>query len=264
MGLIGNYSLLQKTPGSFISGSSAAPGYISGVRSNFDKPGSLRGSELHFGKFYAIPQGYSAPYAYLMPRVYNFISSYTSSNGLIESNVLMAGGRNLEAPMASNITSLNAQLDQIVTFIGSSLLTFSKVNAQLDASVNLQISAVASIATNANIGAIIDALASSNMAITPIVMLTALAQMNAEAGGPTPLSPEGLAEAVWKTQINTLKADELLTLLETVQRNLDEVHKIHGLDSSNPMTVTETSRVAGSVTQNFTGDGISTTTVTRV
>ena len=44
---------------------------------------------------------------------------------------------------------------------------------------------------------------------------------------------------------------------------LDELHKLEGLDSSNPVTTTPTSRDAGSVSQVISGDGITTSTVTR-
>ena len=219
MGLIGNYSFLHKSPGNFIGGSPLSP--VSSLRSNYDKAGSIRSSEYHFGKFYAIPQGYSTPYAYLMPRVYNFISSYTSSNGLIEDNALLAGGRNLEAPMSANIVLVNAQLDQIVTFIASSLLTFTTVNAQIDASVNLQASAILQLTSSASVGAIIDVLASANIAITPNVLLTALGHMNAEAGGPTPLSPEGLAEAVWSAVLTDYVGDGMAGLIvQEIKANL--------------------------------------------
>jgi hypothetical protein len=264
MGLIGNYSFLHKSPGNFIGGSPLSP--VSSLRSNYDKAGSIRSSEYHFGKFYAIPQGYSTPYAYLMPRVYNFISSYTSSNGMIEDNALLAGGRNLEAPMSANIVLVNAQLDQIVTFIASSLISIFKTNAQIDASVNLLATSNLALSSNANIGAIIDALASSSTSINANVFLSALANLNAEAGGAEPLSPRGLAEAIWGTLSNEYTG-ELGTFgyqIEALKLKLSELYQINGLDQDNPMTVTESSRVAGSITQNFTGDGISTTTVTRV
>ena len=45
---------------------------------------------------------------------------------------------------------------------------------------------------------------------------------------------------------------------------LDELHKLQGLDASNPMTVTPTSREAGSISQTISGDGSTTSTVTRV
>jgi hypothetical protein len=44
---------------------------------------------------------------------------------------------------------------------------------------------------------------------------------------------------------------------------LDELHKLEGLDSANPVTTTPTSRNAGSVSQVISGDGITTSTVTR-
>lgn len=47
------------------------------------------------------------------------------------------------------------------------------------------------------------------------------------------------------------------------QAKLDELWKLQGLDISNPMTVTPTNRDAGSVGQVISGDGETTTTVTR-
>jgi len=44
---------------------------------------------------------------------------------------------------------------------------------------------------------------------------------------------------------------------------LDELHKLQGLDQNNPMTVTPTSRQAGTISQTISGDGETTTTVTR-
>jgi hypothetical protein len=45
---------------------------------------------------------------------------------------------------------------------------------------------------------------------------------------------------------------------------LDELWKLAGLDSANPMTVTPNNRVVGGISQTITGDGETTTTVTRV
>lgn len=44
---------------------------------------------------------------------------------------------------------------------------------------------------------------------------------------------------------------------------IDELHKLHGLDLANPMTVTPTLRTVASISQTLSGDGIATTTVTR-
>jgi hypothetical protein len=44
---------------------------------------------------------------------------------------------------------------------------------------------------------------------------------------------------------------------------LQEIHAIHGLKSGSALTVTPSSRAAGAITQSITGDGTTTTTVTR-
>ena len=191
MALIGNYSVLNKSAGRFIGGLTIAQN-----RSNFNTNASFKNSYTHFGKLAAYPSGYYPPYAYSMPMSTGAMSSFTQSYSFITPTVNLAGGRNLEFLAASTIINVNAELQQIVTFIASSLMTLS-TSADINASVNMQASAVLQLTTVANIQAIIDVLASSSMTITPNVLLTALAHMNAEAGGPTPLSPEGLANAVW-------------------------------------------------------------------
>jgi hypothetical protein len=69
------------------------------------------------------------------------------------------------------------------------------------------------------------------------------------------------ATAVWAATIRTLTEAAGLTAAQDVK--LDELHKLQGLDSDNPMTVTPTSRDAGSITQVISGDGETTSTVTR-
>jgi hypothetical protein len=63
---------------------------------------------------------------------------------------------------------------------------------------------------------------------------------------------------------------EVLTAISGVGDNVDdclakigEVHTLAGLDAASPMTVTPTSRVAGDIELAISGDGITTTTVTR-
>jgi len=44
---------------------------------------------------------------------------------------------------------------------------------------------------------------------------------------------------------------------------IDDLHKLQGLDIANPMTVTKNSRIAGTIQQTISGDGETTSTVTR-
>ena len=73
--------------------------------------------------------------------------------------------------------------------------------------------------------------------------------------------PTGLNNA----SFSEITIDDVWTPTEKnrVLLQLDELHKLQGLDASNPMTVTPTSRVTGSISQTISGDGKNTTTVTR-
>lgn len=53
------------------------------------------------------------------------------------------------------------------------------------------------------------------------------------------------------------------TSVDAVAGQVTDVWTIHGLDISNPMTVTPTSREAGTIEQTISGDGTTTSTVTR-
>lgn len=70
---------------------------------------------------------------------------------------------------------------------------------------------------------------------------------------------------VVETGVSGLTASEStqLSLITGIQSLVDELHKLNGLDAANPMTVTPSARTAGDISQAITGDGTSTTTVTR-
>ena len=62
---------------------------------------------------------------------------------------------------------------------------------------------------------------------------------------------------VVETGVSGLTAEEStqLSLVDTIQTLVDELHKINGLNLSSPMTVTPTGRVSGSVSQTFNVSG---------
>ena len=63
---------------------------------------------------------------------------------------------------------------------------------------------------------------------------------------------------------STLTAANVRTELAPELTQVTEVHKIHGLDIANALTVTPTLRSVGAITQAITGDGTTSTIVTRV
>lgn len=73
-----------------------------------------------------------------------------------------------------------------------------------------------------------------------------------------------IADAVWNATAaayvtNGTMGKELVDAIVQV----GEVYQIQGLESGTPMTVTQTSRTAGSISLAITGDGVTTSTVTR-
>jgi hypothetical protein len=64
-------------------------------------------------------------------------------------------------------------------------------------------------------------------------------------------------------EITDMSGGAVTIIDQTDSQKVREIHKVLGLDSASPMTVTPTSRVAGGISQVITGDGETTTTVTR-
>lgn len=216
MALIGNYSLINRTPFRQF-----ANGVSSGYKETFTNGGSDQNRHIGgFSKYNGTPIGYLHPASWVLPKVSGGMASTNQSYGVLTSTSILAGGINGEANSSMTLNLTNAQLDQIVSFVASSLMTLS-TTAQLNAAVGLQASAVLQLTVNADIQAIISVLASGNMTVTPNAILTALAHMNAEAGGPTPLSPEGLAEAVWSSVATDYNvAGTTGKMLQDVKRDL--------------------------------------------
>lgn len=62
---------------------------------------------------------------------------------------------------------------------------------------------------------------------------------------------------------NTPTAAGIVTAMEADGRMLEELHRLQGLQSARPMTVTPTTRVTGDINLVLSGDGVTSTTVAR-
>lgn len=84
-------------------------------------------------------------------------------------------------------------------------------------------------------------------------------KLNTASSGGVDLN--ALAQAVWEHATRTLTNAAGLTTDQSTQ--LSEIWRIHGLDASAPLTVTPAGRRAGAISQTASGDGTTTTTLTR-
>lgn len=209
-------------------------------RSNFISPGTFGGVfQQQYGnyikgglknrfaggfdaKFGAYNNGALAPSAFILPLKSGSISSYTNARAALSSNAFGVPAMPMLASGSFELTVTNAQLDQVLQLIASGVMALTG-SANLAAAVALEASGAMSLAASALLGGSIPIEATGSASLSPSVTLIAKAFIEASAGGPTPLSPEGLANAV----LDALLADH--TLAGSVGEALNNVGA-----SSNP------------------------------
>lgn len=196
--LLRNGRSIYQNPGQF-------SGSIKGESGNFIKSGGLRNRFVGglAAIFSAYPSGHLSPSAFVLPKSDGAISSYTLGRASISGTSDLIPARNLSGSSSLSITSTNAQLDQIVSLACSGTLSLSTTSAQLAGAANVVASGTCTMTQGTVIcGAIVSLTGSSSLTMSADATLTALAFMEAEGGGATPLSPEALANAVWDSAIS--------------------------------------------------------------
>lgn len=196
MALIGNYTLLNRTSIRTFAGTATSM-----TAFNYSPPASLRNRLSKYGKTSGTPYGYLAPVSWVLPNVGGAMSSFNPAIlNLAKLNADAKMGLNMIASASLVITKTNAQADQIIAIVGSASLSIAVSNAQLSAGVQASASSAMTITGNLSLGGIIPVFASASCALSPNVNISALAFMTAQAGGATPLSPEGLSAELLDNQ----------------------------------------------------------------
>jgi hypothetical protein len=245
------------------------PGRWSGtwseLKRSFQQNGQLRTSVQSLGALASIPSASSHPYSVMPPQTAGAMASRNNIQGSGYNPYLnLAGGLNAEATCPGVGGISNANLALIVSAVSHILASggFSTppgIAGKLLAIARIVASGdISEAAMGALAGLAVDVSCHSEILEAD---LRASGTIVAHITPFSELSPQGLAEAVWsKLAESGLSMEEILAAVEL---KTAELHKIQGLDSSAPMTVTPTSRASGSVHLNITGDGITSTTVTR-
>ncbi len=146
--------------------------------------------------FGAFPSGAVHPSAFVMPTKPGALSSYNQTETtLTVTDATLIPALPMEVSGNFTLTVTNAQLDQVVQLIANGVMELTG-NANLAAAVAAEAAGAMSLAASALLGGVIPIEGSGSLALTPSATLIADAFMIASAGGPTPLSPEGLANAV--------------------------------------------------------------------
>lgn len=270
MALVGNGSVLLKSPGRFVGGvhpggarAAAGDGSSSSLRARFFGGMSATAS---------IPSGYPSD-GWAPPLTGGAIKAVGTLDGDLAASAAIAGGRNGATSVSASV-DLSA-LGQLVAGLAAAL------SASLDASGTIAGAAAGSATLNAGTAtlsatgsAIADLVAAlSAGSVTLSAEPTGLGHMAATITSYTELSVEGLVAALWGaiavehatpgTMGELLNAAGSGGMASEFQTILRELHRLAGLDADRPLVVTSTTRTAGAEIEQTIAEAAGTITVTR-
>jgi predicted component of type VI protein secretion system len=280
MGLIGNRTLLHRINGSRIGG------FLSADVRLVDNWHVREGAN----QLSSVPDGYKR--GWVLPQKNGGVSIYNSLDGSNNINLSLSAGINVEGYVDGQGSITEANLALVV----GAIATLSQIN-NLSATVVGKLELASTLAQSNNLSGALRAIAFSVAEITNQNTLVGdnggtKAFVSATFSSSSLLSPENLAQAVWNSiasqyQVNgtmgkimnsigasndpwstelpsTYVGSQAGAIMAKIQTLVDELHKIQGLDQANPMTVTPDSRIVGDIELEITGDGETSTTVTRI
>lgn len=292
MALIGNRSVLLKSPGRFLSGTVASI-----ERSNFSRPGQIANRFQSMSPVFAgLPSGHLAPSSWSLPRTAGALSARNTIIGAGSASAIAQSGQNLDAMLSGEGGVTSGVLGLIVSIAASIAGSGGVSSATTQALATI----TATLAGTGSVSATAAGLASLQASLTGAGSVTAnntaLMQIAASIRGYGDLTPEGIRDTVWTALLAQYQDDgtagkalatassggvDLSALAAAVwayasrtltgaataltpeqAAQLQELHRIHGLESGVPLSVTPTQRTAGAITQNVSEAG-DTVTVER-
>lgn len=220
MGLIGNYSVLNKSHARFTNGTATAGAYAGKTRSNFNGASKLRSRDIYWPAQISYPAGYTPGKALILARSSGGLASHTvMTAGLVESNARLASGINIDANLEATISIADASLALIVALEAALSAGITLTEGQLAIILLLEANLTANGSfTDADLGNILNLTASLSANMTVSNSITNLVNLSADIGGPAELSPEGIASAVWAKE--TASSTESGTFGAIVQKAL--------------------------------------------
>lgn len=244
MALIGNYSVLNKSPARKFAGASESE-----LRSNFNTPGSSRAmymGEARISKLSAIPRGYAPGDAWVFAFRGGDMASVNEATATITENALVvSAGRNIQGATTLTLQEGTVSLQLVVSGSGTATLTLSGSGALAGA---LAGSGTASFVFDGNsslAGALASVVGSSTLSLSGTALIRAIGSLEGHLLPYTENSPENIARLVWEAILESgYSAGDLMRIIASVQAGsatgLSASPSFTGLDGA-------TVRVAGTV-----------------
>ena len=159
MALIGNRSVLNKTPGRFLNAGVAT------FRSEFNKHGMQRSAA--YSLLSAIPNGHLSPSAWVLPRTSGGMSSINFTTATVSGSGLAVGGITTTGTSSITLTFADAAGQLIASGGGAATFSLTSNNPLLTASINGTGTATALVSTNTpTLGALADGSGAVTITVT--------------------------------------------------------------------------------------------------
>jgi hypothetical protein len=200
MGLIGNGSVLLKSPAYLSSGIGSQCGHAA----NFHSSGRAKNRRWMFNTKSSFPDGYPVPYALKIATKEGGIASQTDISGVGTLTGTAISARISTASLSGSGSITNAALGQIVQASATLAGTGSISNADLQAISTLSASLTGSGSiTTANLKSLVPLAATLAGSGSISANLKGTGRLNADIVPYTELSPEALANSVSAIEIET-------------------------------------------------------------
>jgi hypothetical protein len=209
--LVGNRSVLLKSPGRNLSGTVASI-----ERNNYSTPGQLANRFQALSPIFGgLPSGHLPPSSWAMPRTAGALSAINAAAAtLTPAALVLAEGRNVAGAVSFAFSLPDAGLQLVVSATGTATITLTVAGGLAGALDAVGASSVAFTLPAATLGAIISAEASATAAMSGSATARAVGTLAGDITPFTELSPQSLAAAVWGSIIEAgFSADQVLRIL---------------------------------------------------
>jgi hypothetical protein len=244
MALIGNYSVLNKSPARKFAGSTESE-----LRSNFNTPGASRAMFAGWAgvsRLSSIPRGDAPGSAWVIPiRAGDMASVNEATIAIQEGTLNLAAGRNITGTGTITFTEGSVALQLIVSGSGTSTITFDGTGSLAGALSGAGTATITFDASPALLGALASMSGTSAVSFAGSAVINAIGVLEGVLLPYTEDSPENIARLVWESILESgYSAGDIMRLLAAVNvgnaSGLDTNPSFTGLDGS-------TTRAAGTI-----------------
>lgn len=223
MALIGNRSVLLKSPGWFLSGTVASI-----ERSNFR---TLRNQYQSFSGLSATPNGHLSPSAWILPNTGGGMSSHNFT--FVDVDASGAGAEGVNIAGATELSVTAAAIGQLIaSAIGAASFQIT-ADGTIIATLGAPGSASLSISASASIEALGFLVGEATASVTASIVSYATGSMDGTAylaGESAPVTPDNVALAVWAKVVEAgFSAEQMLRIIAA-----QAAGAATGLEGANP------------------------------